>query len=249
MTTSLDDYISAGNVLTQFIDGAAPNSWMRNLQHATDDLLPGKFLSVGFWGAPIAPVFTWMGPTDEDYVQFGIPPDRISELTKWADERFDQEIGYPNLVMRLETAREYMRRFTNGMTEMQLIGMGLHKEYLGKIAEIERLNPRRIDKSGATVAGFEGGGFAQAVKLAKPVIPGEILGFDVIALRDAIDHSWHCNGLALTGLREFGFRPNSIGLLDDRANAEKIARYAEEKFIEDRIWLPLLLIRYPLQSV
>ncbi len=246
MDIHLEDYLSAGYLITQFVDGASLNQWMRDVNHATEDLLPSRILSVGFCGASFAPIFKWVSPLVEDYARFGIPENRISELTSWANELFDKEIGHPNLFFRLRTAREYIRRFTNQSSDMQLLGIGLHQERLHQVHELEQGRPGYVSETGAKVTGFAGSGFAQALRLKESPERGEILGFDVVCLEANIDHSWHCNGLAVDAVGKFNFYPNQFGLIDNKSDADKMADYAEEIESEDGTWLPVLVTRYPL---
>ncbi|MEP7288519.1 MAG: hypothetical protein ABI947_22430 [Chloroflexota bacterium] len=243
MASSIEDYLSGGYLVTQLVDGAPINAWMQN---APKDLLPEKIISVGLCSAPNAPLFEWAGTSDKDYARFGIPAERRTELNIWSTELFDKEIGYPNIFFSLSTAREYVQRFTNGMDDIQIIGIGVHKENLYQIAELEQLHPRTIASTGAITAGFAGTGFAQALKRSERPITGEMLGFDVICCFYSIEHSWHCSGLAADALERFNFRPNGLGLIDDKANADKLANYANEQRIEGGVWLPVLVSRYPL---
>jgi hypothetical protein len=50
MSIPLDDYISAGYLLIQFVDSTSYNSWMRSVCNANEDLLPGRLLSIGLCG-------------------------------------------------------------------------------------------------------------------------------------------------------------------------------------------------------
>jgi len=117
---------------------------------------------------------------------------------------------------------------------------------LPQLARAEEMNPAHVSETGAKYAGFAGSGFAQAIKLGMSVVPGEVLGFDVICLEYNIDHSWHCNGLAVDGLTKFNFRPNQFGLITEKADADKMADYADQIQSESGVWVPVLVIRYPL---
>src|ERR1041385_4445823 len=110
---------------------------MRDVYHVTEDLLPSQILSVGFCGASFAPIFEWRAIAT-DYVPFGISPRIIPELSVWASERFGKEVGYPRLFFRLETAQEYIRRFTDHRSEMQLLGIALHQERLHQVYDLEQ---------------------------------------------------------------------------------------------------------------
>jgi hypothetical protein len=248
MSISLEDYVSAGYLLTQYVDSAPYNDWMRTVCRVAEDLLPNRFLSVGLCSALRAPIFDWTAPPKEDYINFGIPLDQVPQLSTWADERLDKEIGHPNIFFHLATAREYIARFTNDASNLQLVGMGLHQSHLDTLAIIEQINPRRIGETGATIGGFESTGFARAVKLAQHLVPGEALGFDVICLRYGIEHSWLCTCFAASALQQFGFRPNSFGLIDEKQNADELATYANEGSPEEGVWLPVFIIRYPLHT-
>jgi len=248
MHISVDDYISGGYFITQFVDSASSNRWLRDVIGVTEDLLPGQILSVGFCDAENAPIFSWAGNGTEQYARFGVAPDRISEIDTWANAKLGREIGYPDLFIHLHTAHEYIRRFVTGNNDNQLLGIALHKERLPQIAELERLRPPETAPSGAKMAGFEDTGFAQGLHLGEPPLSGNILGFDIICCFYNIDHSWLCNGLVVDGLHEFNFRPNQFGLIDEKTDADKLADYAATIPTEEGIWLPVLVTRYPLTS-
>ncbi len=248
MTISVEDYVSGGYLVTQYADGATSNRWLRSAIGATEDLLPARMLSVGYCGASRAPVLSWVDLDEENCAKFGVSPDRKAELDLWCQGKHDREIGYPDLFFRLPTAREYIRIFTSSAADIQLLGIGLHQERLHQIAQLEQLRPPSIAETGAKLAGFADTGFAQALRLGEKPTSGEILGFDVICCYWNIDHSWHCNGLVVDGLDEFGFRPNLFGLIDEKTDADKIADYANEIPTEEGIWLPVLVTRYSLSE-
>lgn len=239
----VEDYVSGGYLITLYADGASSNRWLRSAIGATEDLLPARMLSVGYCGASRAP--SLRGDFDEEKcARFGVSPARKAEVISWVEERLDREVGFPDLFFRLPTAREYIRRFTSGAADIQLLGIGLHQERLHHIAQLERLRPPGIAETGAKLAGFADTGFAQALRLGERPAAGEILGFDVICCYWNIDHSWHCNGLVVDGLDRFGFRPNQFGLINEKTNADKVADYANEIPTEEGIWLPVLVTRY-----
>ena len=245
MGIDLRENLSGGYLVTRFTDGTAPNRWLKSVTASDTDLIPDRILSVGFCGSQFAPIFDWAGASEQDYADFAIPKDMVAALNEWANARFDSEVSYPHNFFRLATAREYIRRFVRDSRDLQLLGIGVHRADLDKLEAVNKLNPSRIDSSGASIAGFMEGGFGRAIALAEPPVPGETLGFDVIACRYQIDHSWHCNALAKEALEQFGFRPNRVGLIDEKANADQLARYATEQCIEDSIWLAVLVTRYP----
>jgi hypothetical protein len=245
---NLNDYFSGGYVITKAVDTSSPIPWVKKWFGDQADLLPESILSVGFCGSRFAPFFAWAGASDQDYAAFGIPDDKRDELETWANARFDEEIGFPHIFFNLTTTHEYIARFTRTPNPLQLLGIGVHKDDLWKLAEAEKLNPASREQSGARAAGFSGSGFARAVSFGQPPAQGEIVGFDVIAIRYQIDHSWHCNHLAKDGFEKFHFRPNQFGLINEKANADALATYATEQFIEDSIWLSVLVSRYPIAN-
>jgi hypothetical protein len=249
MNISLEDYVSGGYLISKFTNTVFANEWARKLSSVNEeDLLPDHILSIGFCEARFAPCFDWAGASDQDYADFGIPKATVQELNAWTNKQFDTEIGYPNIFLRLATAREYISRFIRDTQQIQLLGIGLHRDKLNVLDEIEKLNPGSVGKSGATYAGFADNGFAKAIRINEPPIHGEVLGFDVIGCRDHIDHGWHCANLAKDALEKLNFRPNQFGLIDEKINADQLANYANNKLIYDRIWLSVLVTRHSIQS-
>lgn len=240
----ISEFVAGGYVVTQFVNGPSYNNWMRSVLHATEDLLPDKFLGVAICGSARAPLFDWASHVEEDYTRFGIP-DRLPELGQWASERYETEVGYPDIFFYLATAREYVRRFTH-YPDIQILGLGVHKQDLQFVKEAELSRPDSVAENGSHIAGFFHTGFAQAVRLADPCEPGEVLGFEVICCHYNIDHSWHCNGLAVHALREFGFRPNRFGMIDNKADADQVVKWINsgERKPEPGTWLPVLVSRH-----
>src|SRR5258708_23775951 len=219
----ISKFIAGGYLVKKFVEGTSYDSWMRTVLHATEDLLPDNFLSVAICGALHAPVFDWASNGEEDYALFGIP-DRLPELGQWASDRYEKEIGYPDIFFYLATTREYVQRFTN-VPDVEIVGIGVHRQDLHFVAEAESLRPESVAENGSIIAGFSRTGFAEAVGLADPIEPGEVLGVEVVCCYYNIDHSWHCNGLAVYALREFGFRLNQFGMIDDKADADQVVKW------------------------
>lgn len=248
MVERADHYISGGYFVTTFVDGAKVNPWLRSVAQAQEDLMPERFLSVAWSEAAHVPTFSWTGSLDEDFTMFGIPLEKRAELEAWADARFDTEIGYPNVFCNLATVREYVAKFSITPDVIQLLGIGLHKDRLDMLAELERLGPPYVAENGSKVSGFQDNGFARALHMGKNPEPGEIVGFDLICCNYNIDDSWVANGLPVEALKTFNFRPNRFGLIDDKANADKLADYCnrpDAHMGEPGIWLPVLVTRYP----
>lgn len=254
MTYKLDDFICGGYLLTQFFDGTECNQWIRDDmvrkgQALDEDLLPAKILSVGLCGIETAPLFEWMGASEEDCARFGIAGDRLADVTAWANERFEKEVGYPDLFLSLDAAKEYIRHFVTLPNENQLLGIGLHPKNWPDIEELQAFHPSSIASNGVKISGFVDRGFYQALARQQPLTTGRILGFDVIGYYYDIDHSWHCNNLAVEGFQRFGFRPNQWGLIDDLAHADQLAAYANEEMIEDSTWMSVLVVQIPIESL
>ena len=248
MSLDTAEYVSGGYVITQEVDATALNHWYRTVFNVQEDLLPPSILSVGMCSARFAPFWEWAGASEQDIVDFGIAYDKHDAVEAWAHARTNEEVGYPHYFYRLPTVYDYIQRFVTDAHKLQILGIGLHVDDVPKLATIEALNPAPTDKSGAQYAGFLDCGFGQALRRAEPPATGEQLGFDVIACRYQIDHAWHCNGLAKDALEKFHFRPNRYGLVDTKTDADHLAAYATEQFIEDSIWLSVLVTRYPVQT-
>jgi hypothetical protein len=241
-----EEYISGGYFVTREIEIPTYNRWLRDVCGATEDLVPTRIISIAFDGAADPPLFDWVGVLGEDYDLFGVHPELMAEKNAWANERYNTEIGYPNVFYKLETAREYVQRFTKKLAHIHIVGIGLHKDFLPRVEEAERLQPERKADNGATIAGLADSGFGRALSFAQPCIPGEILGFDIICWFYNIDRTWHSNGLAVDGFEKFNFRPNQYGLIDNKTDADNLGRYADEIQPESGVWLPVLVTRYPL---
>ncbi len=223
------DYVMAGYVITTTADGEAYNRWM------DADLLPPRIISVSPCVARMAPVFTWTGPTDEEYALFGIQ--KSVELTEWTDGRLDKTIGYPNIFFDLQTSRQFISKFVTKMDNTLLLGMALHRNQLDKFLTDAKA-PANMGEYGVYEV------------ISRRQIPdtGEVLGFEPISYSYGIEHSWHCNALDKAGWEKLQIHPNRYGLIDDLEDADKVAAFANDPGTgaEPGSWLPLLLIRYPL---
>src|SRR5260221_7451583 len=178
------DFISGGYiVIARFADGSSRNQWMLDLGVSNEALLPEKIVGIRLCVEPEAPLLRWHGGLEEDFAIFGIPQDRVEELYAWADEKYkNKDIGAPNFFLKLTTAREYVERFsTNEGNGIQILGIGLPKNLLHRLDEIERLFPT-----------FANNGFNEVLRRGEQPASGHILGFDVICCTTSIDHSWTC---------------------------------------------------------
>ncbi len=125
MAINLDDYFSAGYYITKYI---TRTDW-----HSAE-LLPYRFLSVSDCIADIAPVIYWAN-SQEDFDTFGIEP--TPEMQQWCNERFDKEIGFPDVIYHLETARDFIAKFIPPKDDLFLLGAGLHKDFIEPFLLVE----------------------------------------------------------------------------------------------------------------
>lgn len=156
--------------------------------------------------------------------------DRISS-------EFDKDqVRFPGIFVSVEIAREIAQAFITDKTDLHLIGMGLHADYLQLFQTQETLEP-----------GIGNGGVWQCVTdRHRLAAEGELLGFEILGYDFGTFHSWYCNQLEDAVASELAIVPAERGLLADWNDAVTAGRYCGEEGTgaEPGLWLPRALVEY-----
>jgi len=245
MDRLLQDYRSAGYVITQPAYLMPYNQELYGGTNIPADLIPDQILSVGFCGSEFAPLFSGTKFNELMYASFGIPEQLIPQIDAWSNARLNQEVGlgYPNIFFTLTSAREYVNNFVQTNALSLILGIGVHRNDL----PIQLVGPEDPSNPAKKYYETDGYGFSMALARNEPLAEGEQLGFDVIGLEFGIFHSWQCYGaLVVQGFEAFDFRPNAFGLIGDKHSADLIAGYANTNWelFGGVTWLPALVTRY-----
>lgn len=229
------DYISGGYFIARAI---------KRPEYLGADLVPEQIITLSRCIGDIFPddwALSWVSCEVEHRKikaeRFGIPKDEIEVVIDWVTTRFaSKEIGYPGCFFLLDTAREFASKFLPRRDDLLLLGIGLSPELVNKFLDQEK-----------PVPGFGNSGEWEAInrKLSMS-LGGTVLGFDVLGGDGCIFHSWYCNDLQIDAYREFGARPNTLGLLNSFEQASQTAEYAmrDDVGAEPGLWLPWLIASY-----
>lgn len=234
VTIHLDDYVSAGYYITKYF---TRGDWQ------STGLLPEKLLSVSHCLAKIAPIVYWAN-SQEDFDAFGIPDTLRPEFEQWCNDKFDIEIGFPDVTYHLETARDFIKRFIPQKDDLFLLGAGLHKDFIEPFLLVEPTLRMGVQDEGQR-------GLAHIIGQRSPLPEGEILGYEVVCSDFGdINHSWLCNGLEKDGWDRFQIRPNQYGFIGTYAEAKTLTEFIMTDpaiYGEPGFYMPLLIINYPLE--
>ena len=84
-----------------------------------------------------------------------------------------------------------------------------------------------------------------------PLEPGgSVVGFEPMSYEYGLEHSWICNGLETHAHSRLGVRPDpETGLLPSYHDGSMVAELVNGDQIgsEPGIWLPWLVVRYPVE--
>ncbi|MBZ0320841.1 MAG: hypothetical protein K8L91_30790 [Anaerolineae bacterium] len=235
MSIELSDYVSAGYYITKYM---TRGDWQ------SAGLLPEKLLSVSHCLAKIAPIVYWAN-SQEDFDAFGIPDTLRPEFEQWCSDRFDIEIGFPDVIYHLQTARDFISRFIPKKEDIFLLGAGLHKDFVELFLNFEQPLLKEYAKDEPER------GLSHIIRQRSSVLDGEILGYEVVCSDFGdINHSWLCNGLEKDGWERFQIRPNQYGFIESYAEAKTLTEFIMTDpaiYGEPGFYMPLLIINYPLE--
>ena len=234
----VDDYVWGGYYICR--RGPAPCS-----RDAPSDLLPEKVVSASTCICKMIPSFwaiKWASCKRRERratgAEFGIPREELRRVIRWVTEALAKaQIGWPDVIYSLETARELAGQFLHDTTDIVLFGLGLPRKYMSEFVEHSRPHGRHEFPCG----------LHEAVKKGFDLAPhGQVLGHEVLGFDGCGFCSWLCDELETDVAREFGIKPNSYGLIETSEEAEKVAEYysREEVPSEPLWWLPWIVVQY-----
>jgi hypothetical protein len=235
---AVTDFIAGGYFITKTIP---PPVW-----RTTDaELLPASLITLSNCLTGFAPddwALEWVQYTDENRLEkaaeFGLTAETLPAVTQWVTEQFNKnEIGWPNLFYRVNTAHQFKNQFLPASQDLILIGLGLDPALVDEFLEKEK-PPEGIGADGV----YEALGQKQKLETG-----GEFLGFDFLGFDTGSFHSWLCNLSASEVYQATGIRPNDWGLFSKLEQAKALAEYAnrpDASALEPAIWLPWLVVKY-----
>jgi hypothetical protein len=148
----------------------------------------------------------------------------------------DGRLGWPNVFTSVDAAGEALGRFVPGATDLAVLGIGLHRGFVGELLlDAENL----ADQSS---------GICEALQRSEPPAPGgTALGYEVLGHEYGSFHSWLCNGLERDVWAQLGIRPGPTGFIESTVDAVKASAFCNRDDVgsEPVLWAPWLIVRYP----
>ncbi|RRB07393.1 hypothetical protein [Larkinella rosea] len=139
----------------------------------------------------------------------GLNSANVTAIRHWTDKKLAVgEIGYPNVFMDLNTAREYRQKFFPHLDSVKLLAMYFDEPAAEAI--IQELKPKT-----ATM-----GECGLDQMLSRKVPENEdndetTIGYDLVGIEmGGSFHSFHCHGIGVELTEKFGLTLNQFGLFD-----------------------------------
>ncbi len=200
-------------------------------------LLPESIRTVSGCLARLGFEYWWSEGNAADAVDFGVGPDQIDQLVAWYRERFEKDLGAPNIAFSTAVIREFLDTFVANPDDLIILGCGLTSR-----------DAERILASFPTPENMGEYGVRAMLERKQPLEPGGAeLGYEVLSYEYGLEHSWLCNRLEDDALAELGVSPNPVtGLLDSHQEATAVAEWINAGSIgaEPGLWLPWLIVEY-----
>jgi hypothetical protein len=236
-TSDLNEYIGVGYFITRVI---------QRPQGMSANLLPERIVTVSRCLVEMLPgawALRWTGYSDRDRMEcaakFGMSAWDAQRFIGWATDKFDsEEIGWPGVFVSPKLGAEAVRTFVGSRDDVIIVGMGLHNSLVKSLVSFAVPS----SQEGAT------GIYSGALKSEPLEAGGKALGFEVLGYDHGDFHSWLCNYLPDPTDSELGIKPGAFGLIEQFEDAKTVADYAgrDDVGAEPGIWLPWLLVSYPI---
>ncbi|PKL78039.1 MAG: hypothetical protein CVV27_04060 [Candidatus Melainabacteria bacterium HGW-Melainabacteria-1] len=172
---------------------------------------------------------------------YGIDAERLRAIQAWGDAAFERgDWGYPNVLMSLNSAREFYRTWLAPwphIQDLRLLGLSLPEDQC-EIA-LASLKPVQANQGEC--------GLYTLLKQGLPESPGgKRLGFEILGLEIGGSlHSFYCNHLH-QAYAALGLKLNQYGLLAKAADARRALEFtlAESTRAEPVPWLSFRVKEY-----
>jgi hypothetical protein len=241
----LEEYVCGGYFIVRTANSAGPVEFC---EICKAKLPPGEILTMSTCLTVTLPhnwSYQWVNVTDEERrrrAQFwGLAESDLNDFIKWTTERQRAgEIGYPNVLRTLDTARDLLRRFPISRNGWNLLGLGLWRDNAASfVAEYAPIRENELLPD-----------IAEAVSRELALDPsGQVIGYEVLAWEVNGFHSWFCSLSNQDVSQELGIRPGPNGLLESYDDAVKIASAAVRPHdaapFGSVAWYPWAVISYP----
>jgi hypothetical protein len=244
LSIDLNDYLSGGYFITRTVKREAGRS---------EGVLPNRLLSFSDCLSPHLPapwMLDWMLNDEREAIRqaadSGISLEATLAARKWTTRHYDDDVAHSGVFYRLETARDFLRKFLQNNPDWTICGLGLHSSLTARFLQ-EAIPPAPPNLNGVDPTD----GVNRAIRSGLPLADGgEKLGFELLVFdfySYNLEHSWLCNGLEVDFHEDPGVTPGRFGLIenfeDALACADRIVR--ENIQAEPGLWLPWLIVQYP----
>jgi len=240
----LGSYVCVGYFIVKPASNSSPIEFC---EICKANLPPGEIITLSTCLTATLPytwAYGWVNQDDDRRRRsgqiWGLKDSELDEFIKWTTERQRAgEIGYPNILPTLDTARELLRKFPICRDGWNLLGLGLRRDIAASY--VAEYLPTRENELLPEIA--------KAISSGSSLDPtGHIIGYEVLGWE--IDfHSWFCSLPEKDVSEELGIRPGSDGLLKSYDDASKVASAAGRPHdgapFRSVAWFPWAVVAYP----
>jgi hypothetical protein len=237
----MDSLVSAGFLVAKT---ALRGDWN------SKELIPPKVISACDCICPQFPgpyALDWTRDDEADrteaFDEVGLLPSLRKSATAWATGNFGVLFGWPGVFYSLAAALDVRQRFFSGVSEMNVVGLGLPDRHVARFLEHAEPPPQQEGYAPEGECGV------YEVVCTRQPLPsgGRFLGFELIVTDfRQLAHSWLCNSLEEHCFQKLGVRPNGNGMLPDLESAERCCAEIEKDDVgaEPGLWLPWAIMSY-----
>jgi hypothetical protein len=242
----LEEYLCGGYFISRAASGSGPVEFC---EICKAKLPQGEIVTLSTCLTVTLPhnwAYEWVNVTDEERRRraeiWGLRDSDLNEFIKWTTERQSAgEIGYPNALLTLDSARDLLRRFPINRNGWKLLGLGLRRDNAARF--VAEYAPSRENELLPDIA--------EAISRELALDPtGHVIGYEVLAWEVDGFHSWFCSLSEKDVSRELGIRPGLDGLLESYDNAVKVASAAVQPHdaapFGSVAWYPWAVVSYPI---
>lgn len=220
----LNNYIVGGYFVTKPIQQPI---------YLNESYVPNSLISVSICLSEFGGLGQWSGGSPK---KLGVSDEKLADAEVWSQTALGHSYGYPNVFYTLENARKYVQSFIpNPSDDLLILCVALQTDLAKDFLRTEKQDPKR-------------GTYEVLKRWQTPPIEGTILGYEPLCYFYDLDHTWYCNYLHKHAYETRHIIPNSLGLIDRYEDAQKVAETALTLGAEDGLWLPWLVIQYPISD-
>ncbi|OJV63480.1 MAG: hypothetical protein BGO41_11690 [Clostridiales bacterium 38-18] len=189
-------------------------------------------------------MFNWdLDGTNERFEfcdNYNMSLERMDELCKEITSLFERkELGYPNTIFNIDTARYLYDKYFSFIDRIKLIGIGLEKKEANNYLEYNK-----------PIGENEGElGIYQLLKKKILIDTSKIIGYEILGCDLGILHSVLCNKLETDIFDKLNMKPNKFGLYDSYDETLKACKFIREECdAENALWQPWIVCEYNLRD-